>query len=394
MACAGSVCCHSYVQGGREETWVSGAIREQIFYRVALNSANRLKMSLVMAAAILAICLLVLVETMNTAGAGDSRLHKGKIAFTSHSRGTPNIYVMNADGTRQKRITDIGDGGALEPAWSPCGKTIAVVIPRPSTGEMNISVLSADGTLRELQSHSSQSVNPTWSPNGTKLAVSSVAPQSAIRDIYIMDSDGSNPISLTKTPEHDEVFPAFSPNGSQICFSRDSRLYVMNADGSDLTPLTDEHLSGQCDWSPDGTKIAFSYQVGDAEEDIYKAEDNIYVINADGSGQTNLTRTNTEGERDPNWSPDGTRIAFVRGTNEDVDIYTMNPDGSDVAQLTHSHAKDIDPDWQPQPRPTHEKSRRVTVHPPDTGGTSLFLVASALLFSVGVLFNAAVKRRM
>ena len=302
----------------------------------------------------------------------------GRIAFTSYSRGIPNIYVMNADGTHQKRITNIGDGGAFEPAWAPDGKTIAFTVQRPSTGEMNISVLSADGTLRELQSHSSQSMNPIWSPNGTKLAVSSMPPQSAIRDIYIMGSDGSNPINLTKTPEHDEVFPAFSPNGSQICFVRDSDIYVMNADGSDPTPLADEHLASEgCDWSPDGTKIAFTYIQGGTED--------IYVINADGSGQTNLTRTNTESERDPDWSPDGTRIAFERGTNEDVDIYTMNPNGSGVAQLTHSHAADLDPDWQPQPRPTHEKSRRVTVHPPDTGGPSLLLVASALLFSVGHL---------
>jgi len=302
----------------------------------------------------------------------------GKIAFTSNSRGIPNIYVMNADGTHQKRITNIGDGGAFEPAWAPDGKTIAFIVQRPSTGEMNISVLSADGTLRELQSHSSQSMNPIWSPNGTKLAVSSMPPQSAIRDIYIMGSDGSNPINLTKTPENDEMFPAFSPNGSQICFVRDSDIYVMNADGSDPTPLADEHLASEgCDWSPDGTKIAFTYIQGGTED--------IYVINADGSGQTNLTRTNTESERDPDWSPDGTRIAFERGTNEDVDIYTMNPNGSGVAQLTHSHAADLDPDWQPQPRPTHEKSRRVTVHPPDTGGPSLLLVASALLFSVGHL---------
>jgi TolB protein len=252
--------------------------------------------------------------------------------------------------------------------------------------------LSADGTLRELQSHSSQSMNPTWSPDGTKLAVSSLAPQTAIPDIYIMDSDGSNPINLTKTREHHESAPAFSPNGSQICFLRGSRLYVMNADGSDLTPLTDEHFASEgCDWSPDGSKIAFTMlkQVGGT----YTHED-IYVINADGSGQTNLTRPNTESEREPDWSPDGTRIAFERGWNEDVDIYTMNADGSDVAQLTHSHAADIEPDWQPQPRPTHEKSRSETVHPPDTGGPSLLLVASALFFSGGSLLYAVVRRRM
>ena len=362
-----------------------------MLYRVAFRRDNVLQVSLMTAAAMLAICLLALVETTNTAEA-TSLPENGKIAFTRASRGIPNIYVMNADGTHQKRITDFGEG-ALEPAWSPDGKMIAFVISRGSIGEMNIAVLSADGTHRELQSHSYESMNPTWSPDGTKLAVSSIAPQLAFRDIYIMNSDGSNPINLTKTPEHDELFPAFSPNGSQICFTRDSAIYVMNADGSDPTPLADEHLASEgCDWSPDGTKIAFTYikQLGEA---TFSHED-IYVMNADGSGQTNLTRTNKESEHEPDWSPDGTRIAFERGINEDVDIYTMNPDGSDVAQLTHAHAADRHPDWRPQPRPTHEKSRSLTVHQPDTGGPSLLLVASALLFSGGVLFYAAVKYRM
>jgi dipeptidyl aminopeptidase/acylaminoacyl peptidase len=145
-------------------------------HRVGFRGANLLKMSLVTTAATLAICLLALAETTNTVEAKDSLPQNGKIAFTSYSRGIPNVYVMNADGTRQKRITDIGDGGAVEPAWSPDGKMIAFVISRQSIGEMNIAVLSADGTLRELQSHSSQSVNPTWSPNGAKLAVSIAQP--------------------------------------------------------------------------------------------------------------------------------------------------------------------------------------------------------------------------
>jgi Tol biopolymer transport system component len=257
-----------------------------MLYRVAFERANLLKMLLVSTAAmLLAICLLALVETTNTAEADDSLPENGKIAFTSYNdTGTSaDIYVMNADGTHQERITNIGDRAALAPAWSPDGKTIAFVIARRNS-EMNISVLSADGT-----------------------------------------------------------------------------------------------------------KIAFSMQkqIGST----YTEED-IYVINADGSGQTNLTRTNTESEREPDWSPDGTRIAFERGWNEDVDIYTMNADGSDVAQLTHSHAPDIEPDWQPQPRPTHEKSRSETVRPPDTGGPSLLLVGGALLFAVGVLLYAVVRRRM
>ena len=217
-----------------------------------------------------------------------------------------------------------------------------------------------------------------------------------------MDSDGSNPINLTRTPEHDEAFSDFSPNGSRICFTRDSGLYVMNADGSDATPVADEHLTSQgCDWSPDGRKIAFTYAVGGTEE--------IYVINADGSGQTNLTKTDDNWESDPDWSPDGKRIAYESGRGSDIDIYTMNPDGSDVAQVTHSGASDYDPDWRPLAGPTEakperpqeqapqnkqqqgSKNRSGTVHPPDTGGPSLLLVASALLFSVGVMLYAAAR---
>ena len=63
----------------------------------------------------------------------------------------------------------------------------------------------------------------------------------------------------------------------------------------------------------------------------------------------------------------------------------MDADGSDVAQITaNSDVKDMDPDWQPLP----PKSPSVTVYPPDTGGPSLLLVASALLFSGGVLLYA------
>jgi hypothetical protein len=90
--------------------------------RVAFRSTNFLKMSLVTAAAMLAICLVALVGTTNTAAAKDSLPHNGKIAFTSYSRGIPNIYVMNADGTHQKRITNIGDGGPWNPPGRPTAK--------------------------------------------------------------------------------------------------------------------------------------------------------------------------------------------------------------------------------------------------------------------------------
>jgi hypothetical protein len=92
----------------------------------------------------------------------------------------------------------------------------------------------------------------------------------------------------------------------------------------------------------------------------------------------------------PDWSSDGTRIAFTSSRDGDYAIYAMDSDGSDVVQVTNLPGNETYPDWQPLTR----KIRSGTVHPPDTGGLSLLLVASALLFTVGRLLYAAVRRRI
>jgi Tol biopolymer transport system component len=130
----------------------------------------------------------------------------------------------------------------------------------------------------------------------------------------------------------------------------------MNADGSDTRQLTNM-VATPCttgtdapDWSPDGTKIAFLSQTECSNPDIF-------VMNADGSGLTNLTQ-NPLAEYDPAWSPDGTKIAYYAGSclrdgTQDFEIYTMNADGSGQTNVTNSPAVcDIQPDWQPLPGPT------------------------------------------
>jgi hypothetical protein len=116
-------------------------------------------------------------------------------------------------------------------------------------------------------------------------------------------------------------------------------------------------------------------------------------MNADGSGKTNLTNNRAMDEY-PQWSPDGTKIAFMSDRDGVIEIYTMDADGSDVAQVTkNSGAADVFPDWQP----LTPKSRSMTVNLRDTGGPSLLLlslVASALFFAVGRLLYAVVQRRL
>jgi hypothetical protein len=167
-------------------------------------------------------------------------------------------------------------------------------------------------------------------------------------EIYVMNGDGSGLTNLTNSPA-DDSGPVWSPDGQQILFTSNregnNEVYVMNADGSAQTnltnnPATDGEVGGggylQVDWSPDGKKILFSTNRDGNNE--------IYMMNADGSAQTNLTN-NPAYDIFPKWSVDGTQIGFTRdGING---ILVMNTDGSNTRQLTNYPGDNAFPRWSP-----------------------------------------------
>ena len=170
-------------------------------------------------------------------------------------------------------------------------------------------------------------------------------------------------------------------------------------------------------------KIAFTQTFHhNLADEGYKVSTDIYTVNPDGTNLTNLTAdtSTSASEGGPAWSPDGAKIAFASSLHEYVaenyEIYVIDANGRNLKRLTHTPVTNWEPDWQPLPGPTEgtpekqqeqrqqnqqqqpsqqsSKSRSETVHQPDTGGPSLSLVASALLFSGGILFYTGVKRRM
>jgi Tol biopolymer transport system component len=260
------------------------------------------------------------------------------IAFqTRQWRGRTSINVVDADGTEGKRLARGGD-----PAWSPDGGKLAFV--SGPNGNYEIYVMNTDGSRQQnLSRHPAQDSHPVWSPDGRRIAFLSTRDrQPALHGayLYVMRADGSGLRRLTHDLVHGDVSPVWSPDGRTIRFGR----YIVNADGSGAPLTTNVPLAGA--WSPDGRKIAFRGAFPPGSWGSPRANYDVYVMNADGSGQRRLTRARAF-DGDPVWSPDGRSIAFRSMRDGNAELYVMNPDGSGQRRLTRGPANEARFAWSP-----------------------------------------------
>jgi Tol biopolymer transport system component/N-acetylneuraminic acid mutarotase len=264
-----------------------------------------------------------------------------KIAFQSDRAGNPEIYTMSVNGLDQVNLTN---NRALDaaPRWSPDGGRIAFHSNR--AGSFDIFVMRKDGTGQtRLTSAAGNDFNPRWSSDGTRIAFERTAEEpDSHTDIYVINANGTGETNLTNSPDANDNWPRWSADGRKIAFIHGGPeggldIYVMNADGTGKTNVSGNPagFDQAPEWSPDGRRIAFERN-GD-----------IWVVNADGSNQIQLTN-NSATEFIPHWSPDGSRIAFTRSVDaSNTEIYVMWPDGSAQKNVTRRPSGEAEPAWLP-----------------------------------------------
>jgi len=212
------------------------------------------------------------------------------------------------------------------------GKNGRIAFQSNAGGPAHLAAVNPDGSgLRDLTGPPGQSGLPAWSPDGTRIAFVG-ATQAGMR-LYLLDFFSGDIHTLTSAPGFADSTPAWAPDGAKIAFTRcggspeDCDVWVVNVDGSGALNLTQSPGSEDTmpAWAPDGAKIAFSSsRDGNVE---------IYTMNADGTAPTRLTDA-PEADLSPDWSPDGTLLVFARRATFDASaVWTMKADGTEPKEL-------------------------------------------------------------
>ena len=295
--------------------------------------------------------LLALVTTVPSA----AEVGSGKIAFVRDGGG---IYTVSPDGSG---LALLRSGNVGDPRWSPDGSRIAFTEPSLGTpGEFRLLVANANGSGEHVIATTGNIAlsNQPWSPDGTRIAW---GPAYA-GDVYTASADGGDVRRISHDGLH-KVAPSWSPTGSLLVYAsavipgseQDWELFVASDDGTPPVQITSGGsgavINAQPNWSPTGRSIAFLRRLGPDRPAIY-------LIHPDGTEQHRVVDIAWNSSGEPVWSPDGSQIAYTDAVNggytrfgpSGQEIFLVNADGSAVQRLTELAPRltnDRTPLWSP-----------------------------------------------
>jgi Tol biopolymer transport system component len=289
----------------------------------------------------------------------DIGMLSGRIAFSAGSPHAEDVYVVDASGQHLRRVTT-DPAADFDPSLSPDGMQVAY---RHQTGDdstTEIDVANVDGTGVHDLSNSPDSADwgPSWSPVAPLIAWNTERGLSGGFRLGLVAPDGSNR-RIVPNDRYVE-YPAWSPDGKRVAFMSQEadasgndpnyNVYAMNIDGSGLTQLTDAPgEDGFPAWSPDGTRIAFSSTRDDCRNsraaDCLRSGDigpvhTVYVMNTDGSDPR---RVGLGEAMFVDWSPDGDYLVLAGAGSLEI----TRRDGSGLVRLPLDVNDALFPDWAP-----------------------------------------------
>jgi TolB protein len=265
-----------------------------------------------------------------------------RIAFTC-TRGDYNqICMINFDGTGIAQLSDI-QASNYYPVFYPQGGSLLFVSNR--NGAFDLYSLSFDERqLTQLTRNVGNVVSPDYSPDGSRIVFANLT-QNQSSSVWVVNSTGLNPHMIYQGL-NTIVSTAWSPDGSTIAYAmsrgvvNEYEIFLMDADGRNNRQVSKGMLGigGSIDWSPDGRYLLiYAGPVGD--KDIFRI---------DVATGESLQLTDGGNNAAATYSPDGTYIAFNSLRNDDqADIYIMKADGSLQRRLTNNPEPDWGPQWEP-----------------------------------------------
>ncbi len=309
----------------------------------------------------------MLIVALGGSAAASSPGVTGKIVVASKSGDIKgehfDLYLLDPAGGPPIQLTKTPSLDELWPAFSPDGTKIAFVRcacdnRRGGTvhDASNLYVMSATGGPAKQLTHEGRALKalnrPSWSPDGKRILFDAIV-NGGWPHVYAVPADGGKVVRITSTKYTDEA-PALSPDGKELAVFRTIRsgptwkmaLYVIDLATGHATRVTGGVVyDDRARWSPDGTRLAVSRDAG-------KYLQNIWTVAPDGSALRQVTRGSGDDKQWPVWSPDGSRIAYIKlprsGSNYYVGtVATVRPDGTATATLPAPLALNEQPDWQP-----------------------------------------------